>query len=60
MSHLTARIRVINISDRAAQGIYEDIPGKACVELLKECEQRWPLVPPHRFAGGNGKLKFVL
>ncbi|EDY83234.1 hypothetical protein VDG1235_2859 [Verrucomicrobiia bacterium DG1235] len=30
------RIGVINISDRASQGIYEDIPGKACLELLKE------------------------
>lgn len=29
-------IGVINISDRASQGIYEDIPGKACLELLKE------------------------
>ena len=31
----TAKIGVINISDRASQGIYDDIPGKACVELLK-------------------------
>ncbi|MEM9161012.1 MAG: molybdopterin adenylyltransferase [Verrucomicrobiota bacterium] len=31
-----AKIGVINISDRASKGIYEDIPGKACVELLKE------------------------
>ena len=31
-----ARIGVINVSDRASQGIYEDIPGKACLELLKE------------------------
>lgn len=31
-----ARIGVINISDRASQGIYEDIPGKACLETLKE------------------------
>ncbi|MDQ8200416.1 molybdopterin adenylyltransferase [Pelagicoccus enzymogenes] len=31
-----ARIGVINISDRASQGIYEDIPGKACLEILKE------------------------
>ncbi len=32
----TAIIGVINLSDRASQGIYEDIPGKACVKLLKE------------------------
>jgi molybdopterin adenylyltransferase len=30
------RIGVINISDRASQGIYEDIPGKAIVEILNE------------------------
>lgn len=36
MTSPIARIGVINISDRASQGIYEDIPGKACVELLKE------------------------
>lgn len=32
----TAKIGVINISDRASKGEYEDIPGKACVALLKE------------------------
>jgi molybdopterin adenylyltransferase len=30
------RIGIINVSDRASQGIYEDIPGKAIVELLNE------------------------
>ncbi|MHA8103671.1 molybdopterin adenylyltransferase [Aquirufa nivalisilvae] len=30
------KIGVINVSDRASAGIYEDIPGKAVVELLKE------------------------
>jgi molybdopterin adenylyltransferase len=30
------RIGVINVSDRASAGIYEDIPGKAVVEILKE------------------------
>jgi len=29
------KIGVINISDRASAGIYEDLPGKAAVELLK-------------------------
>src|SRR6187402_3083413 len=28
------RIGVINVSDRASKGIYEDLPGKAIVELL--------------------------
>ena len=30
------RIGVINVSDRASAGIYEDTPGKACVALLRE------------------------
>lgn len=30
------KIGIINISDRASQGIYEDIPGKAIVSTLKE------------------------
>jgi molybdopterin adenylyltransferase len=30
------RIGVINVSDRASAGIYEDTPGKACVALLLE------------------------
>lgn len=29
-------IGVLNISDRASAGIYEDTPGKACVALLRE------------------------
>lgn len=27
---------VINVSDRASAGVYEDVPGKACVALLRE------------------------
>lgn len=30
------RIGVLNISDRASAGVYEDTPGKACVALLHE------------------------
>jgi molybdopterin adenylyltransferase len=30
------RIGVINVSDRASAGVYEDTPGKACVALLLE------------------------
>ena len=33
---MTARIGVINVSDRASAGLYEDTPGKACVALLHE------------------------
>ena len=36
-----AKIDVINVSDRASKGIYEDIPGKACVDLLNE----WLITP---------------
>jgi molybdopterin adenylyltransferase len=32
----TPRIGVLNISDRASAGIYEDTPGKAAVALLRE------------------------
>ena len=30
------KIGVLNISDRASAGIYEDTPGKACIELLRQ------------------------
>jgi molybdopterin adenylyltransferase len=30
------KIGIINVSDRASKGIYEDIPGKAILELLTE------------------------
>ena len=29
-------IGVINVSDRAAAGVYDDVPGKAVVETLRE------------------------
>src|SRR5262245_43453500 len=29
-------VGILNISDRASAGIYEDLPGKACVDLLRE------------------------
>ena len=41
MTSQTTTIGVINISDRASKGIYEDIPGKACLELLEE----WLVTP---------------
>jgi molybdopterin adenylyltransferase len=31
----TAKIGVLNISDRASAGVYEDTPGKACAALLR-------------------------
>jgi molybdopterin adenylyltransferase len=33
---MTARIGIINVSDRASQGIYEDTPGKAIADILGE------------------------
>lgn len=30
------RIGVLNISDRASAGVYEDTPGKACIALLRD------------------------
>jgi molybdopterin adenylyltransferase len=30
------RIGIINVSDRASAGIYEDTPGQACTALLRE------------------------
>ena len=33
---MSIRIGIINVSDRASMGIYEDIPGKTIVETLNE------------------------
>lgn len=33
---MLVKIGVLNISDRASAGIYEDTPGKACIALLRE------------------------
>ncbi len=44
------RIGIINVSDRASQGIYEDLPGKAIVATLNEFikgpwEQEYAVIP---------------
>ncbi|MGE0115871.1 MAG: molybdopterin adenylyltransferase [Steroidobacteraceae bacterium] len=36
MSQQPVIIGILNVSDRASAGVYEDIPGKACAELLRE------------------------
>lgn len=41
------RIGVINISDRAAAGVYEDLPGKAAVSILQEYLET-PFEPVYR------------
>jgi molybdopterin adenylyltransferase len=33
---MAPKIGVINVSDRASAGAYEDTPGKACVAILRE------------------------
>ena len=33
---MKARIGIINVSDRASKGIYEDLPGKAIADTLSE------------------------
>jgi molybdopterin adenylyltransferase len=38
---MNAKLGVLNISDRASAGIYEDTPGKACIALLRE----WLVTP---------------
>ncbi|MEM8891290.1 MAG: molybdopterin adenylyltransferase [Bacteroidota bacterium] len=44
------RIGIINVSDRASKGIYEDIPGKAVVStlneyLISEWESEYRVIP---------------
>ena len=34
--HVIPKIGVLNISDRASAGVYEDTPGQACAALLRE------------------------
>jgi molybdopterin adenylyltransferase len=41
MGAAVVTLGVLNVSDRASAGIYDDVPGRACVELLKE----WLLTP---------------
>jgi molybdopterin adenylyltransferase len=48
------RIGIINVSDRASQGIYEDIPGKAIVATLEEYlvspwEKEYAVIPDEQY-----------
>jgi molybdopterin adenylyltransferase len=38
---MTAKIGILNVSDRASAGVYEDTPGRACAALLLE----WLVTP---------------
>jgi len=47
---MIARIGIINVSDRASKGIYEDLPGKAIVETLSDYlksdwEKEYAIIP---------------
>lgn len=47
---MIARIGIINVSDRASKGIYEDLPGKAIAEtlseyLVSEWEKEYAIIP---------------
>lgn len=47
---MVARIGIINVSDRASKGIYEDLPGKAIVETLNhylksDWEKEYAIIP---------------
>lgn len=51
---MNIRIGIINVSDRASQGIYEDLPGKAIVETLdeyikSEWEKEYAVVPDEQY-----------
>ena len=55
---MIVRIGVLNISDRASAGVYEDTPGKICVTLLREWittpfEVDYRVVPDERTAIEN-------
>jgi len=50
MNNRIIRIGIINISDRASKGIYEDIPGKAIVQTLNDYlksswQQEYAVIP---------------
>jgi len=47
---MTIKIGIINVSDRASKGVYEDLPGKAVVAtmndyLLSEWEPEYAVIP---------------
>jgi molybdopterin adenylyltransferase len=55
---MTIRIGIINVSDRASKGIYEDLPGKAIVEVLSEYikgpwEKEYEVIPDEQYVIEN-------
>jgi len=58
------KIGIVNISDRASAGIYEDLPGKAVVALLKNYlkspwEPEYAVVPDERPIIENTLIEFA-
>ena len=58
------RIGVINVSDRASKGIYEDIPGKAIVETLNDYlkspwEPVYEVIPDEQELIANSMIKMA-
>ena len=58
------KIGVINISDRASAGVYEDIPGKAAVSLLEswiqtEWEPSYAVIPDEQDLIEQTLVRFV-
>ncbi len=50
---MIARIGIINVSDRASKGIYEDLPGKAIAEtlsayLISDWEKEYAVIPDEK------------
>src|SRR3982751_2945229 len=51
---MAIRIGIINVSDRASKGIYEDIPGKEIVATLKsfiknDWQQEYAVIPDEQY-----------
>jgi len=58
------KIGIINISDRASKGIYEDLPGKAIVEtlndyLISEWEQVYAVIPDEQVLIENTMIEMA-
>ena len=60
---MKAKIGIINVSDRASQGVYEDIPGKVILQTLQEYlaspfEASYAVVPDEQLEIEATLLKF--
>lgn len=58
------KIGILNISDRASQGIYEDIPGKEAIKLLESYltspwEKEYAVIPDEQKVIENTLIEFI-